>query len=191
MLGALGYVTGILSFICYLPYIRDILKGTTKPERASWLIWSVLSSIQLFAQLNKGATNSLWLIGVQTGGVIVIFFLSILYGRGKLLKRDFAALLAAAFGLFIWYITKEATWALIITIIIDFIGGSLTVVKAYEHPKSETMSTWLLSGIAGIFGSFAVGTLNWVLLLFPVYVIIINFAVVIAIKLGELKSNLK
>lgn len=188
MLTILGYIAGILSFICYLPYIRDILKGTTKPERASWFIWSVLSSIQLFAQLSKGATNSLWLIGVQTGGVVAIFVLSILYGRGKLLKRDFVALFAAAFGLFIWYITKEATWALVITVIIDFIGGSLTVIKAYEHPKSETLSTWLLSGIAGIFGSFAVGTFNWVLLLFPVYVIVINFAVVIAIKLGERKA---
>ena len=106
MLQLMGYTAGILSFICYLPYIRDTLRHKTKPERASWFIWSVLSSIQLFAQMDKGATNSLWLIGVQTGGVVVIFFLSVLYGKGKLMKRDFVALIAAAFGLLVWYLTK-------------------------------------------------------------------------------------
>lgn len=188
MIQLMGYTAGILSFVCYLPYIRDILRHKTKPERASWFIWSVLSSIQLLAQIDKGATNSLWLIGVQTGGVIVIFFLSVLYGKGKLMKRDVAALIAAAFGLLIWYLTNEAAWALIITVIIDLIGGSLTVIKAYEDPESETMSTWLLSGIAGIFATVAVGSLNWILLLFPVYVIVINFAVVIAMKLGANKK---
>jgi hypothetical protein len=189
MLALVGYISGVLSFLCYVPYIRDIFKGTTKPERASWFIWSVLSSIQFFAQISKGATNSLWLIGVQAVGVVVIFALSIRYGKGGLMRRDIVALIAAAFGLLAWYLTQDATWALVITVVIDLIGGSLTVVKAYEDPGSETMSTWFLSSLAGIFATIAVGSLNWVLLLFPVYVIVINFAVVVAMQLGKTRKH--
>lgn len=49
----LGLVSGLVSIICYLPYIRDILKKTTKPERASWLIWTALGSIAFFLNLLK------------------------------------------------------------------------------------------------------------------------------------------
>ncbi len=77
-----GILAGLLSVISYIPYVLDTLKGSTKPERATWFIWSVLTTILLFAQLAKGATNSIWLTVVQTFGPILIFLLSIKYGEG-------------------------------------------------------------------------------------------------------------
>ena len=99
MLQLLGLLSGFISVICYLPYIRDIVAKKTKPEKASWLIWSVLGSIAFFSQLAKGATDSLWMPGVQTFGVAVIFLLSLKYGVGGLTKRDLVALLLSFFGL--------------------------------------------------------------------------------------------
>ncbi len=185
MLRALGLIAGVLSVFTYLPYIRDIFRLKTKPQRATWFIWSVLSGIALFAQIAKGASNSLWLIGVQTIGVIFIFALSIRFGTGGFTRRDIIALVAAGFGLLLWFYTKEAALALFISIIIDAIGGLLTVAKAYKDPASETLATWLLSGTAGIFAAFAVGSFNYVLLAFPVYVVLINYAVAVAMVLGK------
>jgi hypothetical protein len=185
MLLLAGYMSGILSALSYVPYVRDILKIKTKPERASWLIWTTLGSIAFFSQLAKGATDSLWLVGIQTLGVLIVFILSIKYGVGGLTKLDVFSLVMAGVGLILWYITQEPATALLIVIIIDFIGGALTVRKSYYDPESETLITWLLSGIAGIFAMFAVGSLNFILLAYPVYIFLINFAVVGAILVGR------
>lgn len=190
MLQALGLFAGFLSIIMYIPYVRDIFRGTTKPERASWFIWAVLGGIAFFTQLAKGATDSLWLTLAQTIGVILISLLSIKYGVGGLTKRDVVALMGAGVGLFLWYLTSEAAVALIIVIIIDAIGGFLTVVKTYENPESETLSTWLLSGTSGIFAAFAVGSFNYILLAYPLYIIVINYAVVGALLLGRRKGHI-
>lgn len=55
----------LLSLLAFFSYIRDTIACRTQPQRASWLIWSVLSSIAFFTQVAEGATTSLWFIGAQ------------------------------------------------------------------------------------------------------------------------------
>ena len=85
---------------------------------------------------------------------------------------------------------NEPAIALIFVIVIDAIGGLLTVLNAYENPYSEILITWLLSGTSGIFATLAVGSLNYILLAYPVYIIAINYAVVVASFLGKRRVNL-
>lgn len=186
-----GYISAVLSVIAIIPYVRDIFRNKTKPERASWLIWTTLGSVAFFSQLAKGAGDSLWLTGSQTLVVLFVFLLSIKYGVGGLTKRDIKALIAAGIGLVIWYVTNEAIYALLMVIIIDTIGTYLTVTKTYKEPETETMSTWAMSGTSGIFGMLAVGSLNIVLLAYPLYIMFANYAVVIAMILGKKKLNIK
>lgn len=187
MLQIFGYISAILSILMIVPYIRDILLLKTKPERASWFIWTVLGFIAFFSQLAKGATDSLWLTGGQTLAVLIIVLLSIQYGVGGLTKRDIKALIAAGIGLIIWFITKEAAWALLIVIAIDSVGTLLTAIKSYEDPESETISTWIISGTSGIFGTLAVGTFHPILLAYPFYIVFANYLIVVMILLGRRK----
>lgn len=167
------------------PYVRDIFRLKTKPERGSWFIWTFLGFIAFFSQLAKGATNSLWLTGGQTAAVLVIFLLSLKYGYGGLGKRDLRALIAAGVGLILWYVTREATFAILFVILADSIGTLLTLLKSYKDPESETFSTWVMSGTAGVFGVLSVGSLNLVLLAYPFYLTLANYAIVGAIILGR------
>ena len=189
MLAFFGIIAGILSGIAVIPYVRDILLHKTKPERASWLIWSVLGSIAFFSQLAEGATWSLWLTGINTIGVLIIFILAIKYGMGGLARRDTYALIAAGFGLILWYLTRHAFIALFVTIGIDLIGQTLTVIKTYAVPESETLSTWVLVSTAGIFSMLSVGAWDWILLLYPFYIFLANFSVVVAIYAGRNKKR--
>src|SRR6266498_3135268 len=102
MLQFLGITSGILTGIACIPYIKDILLGKTKPERTTWLIWSLLGSIAFFSQMSEDANWSLWLTGIDTLGVIFIFLLSLNYGVGGWTKRDMIALIAAGIGLVLW-----------------------------------------------------------------------------------------
>lgn len=189
MLAIFGYLSAILSILMVVPYIRDILLLKTRPERASWFIWTVLGFIAFFSQLAKGATNSLWLTAGQTLAVLIIVLLSIKYGEGGFVKRDIAALVAAGIGLILWYLTKEAAWALLIVIAVDSVGTLLTALKSYKDPESETFSTWILSGTSGIFGALAVGALSPILLAYPIYIIFANYLIVVMMILGRKKEK--
>ncbi|MFA4833863.1 MAG: hypothetical protein WC619_03380 [Patescibacteria group bacterium] len=183
-----GYLSGLAILISFLPYIRDIFSGKTKPERISWLIWAGLGLISLFSQFAKGASYSLIMTGAQAVGDLFIFLLAIKYGLGGFLKRDIAALIGAGLGLFLWYITKEAAVALFIVIFVDAIGVVLTVIKSYEKPKTETISAWVFTFIGGFLGCLAVGGFNFILLVFPFYICLASLSILLAIKLG-LKHN--
>lgn len=188
MLQTFGIISATLSIIMVVPYIRDIFLLKTHPQRASWFIWTVLGLIAFFSQWAKGATDSLWLTAGQTLAVGIIVLLSIKYGTGGFSKRDIGALIAAGIGLVLWYFTDEAVYALVIVILVDSIGSVITAIKAYQDPRSETLSTWVMSGTSGIFGALAVGSSNPILLAYPLYIVIANYTIVGAKLLGERKK---
>lgn len=104
---------------------------------------------------------------------------------GGLLKRDKFALCIAGMGLVLWYVTREPLVALLLAILIDATGATLTIIKSYEHPTTEPIVAWVLTGLGGFFAIFAVENWNWVLLLFPLYTLLANAMIVTSIKLGE------
>ena len=184
-----GIASGVLSSFAYLPYAADTLARRTQPQRASWFIWSVLGSIAFFSQVYEGASTSLWFAGVQVSGTIGIFILSIRFGVGGFLNpRDFIVLVCALIGLVIWYFTETAAYALAITISISLLGGSVTVAKAYQEPETETLSTWLISFIASVCAILSVGSPDWIILAYPVYLFALNGAIVVAILLGRMRE---
>lgn len=180
-----GYISGFLLLISFIPYLIAIFKGEAKPERASWLLWTILGGISFFSLLSEGATNSLWLPGVQAIGDALIFILSIKYGLGGLMKRDKIALAAAGMSLLLWYFTKEASVALVFAIIIDGAGAVLTMIKSYEEPITEPMSAWVLTCLGGFIGIFAVGNWQPIFIIFPLYIFVANLAIIISILLGR------
>ena len=185
-----GLTSGIISTFAYLPYILDTLRGQTVPQRASWLIWSVLGSIAFFSQVFEGASDSLWFAGVQASGTLTVFLLSIFVGSGRFLnKTDFAVLAIAAFGLILWYFTESAVYALLITISISLLGGSVTILKAYRDPDSETFSTWAMSFTASICAMVSVGKTDAVLLAYPAYLFTLNGGIMLAMLLGRLRAK--
>jgi len=111
--------------------------------------------------------------------------LAIKYGLGGFLKRDIVALFGAAMGLSLWYLTKEA---LFIVIFIDAIGATLTVIKSYESPTTETVSSWVFTFLGGFFACFAVGSFNLILLAFPFYICLASLAILVAIKISPVSN---
>jgi len=185
MLQFIGILAGLVALISYIPYSKDILARKVKPERASWLIWCVLAGIAFFSQLSKGATHSLWFTGLDSIGAFVILVLAVSYGLGGIKRRDTLALIGAGIGLIIWYFTKNAVYALLITMAIDAIGAGLTVWKTFEHPDTETYPMWLIVCLASLLAIWSVGKFNATLMIYPFYIFLANFCVVIAIYFGH------
>ena len=155
-----------------LPYIYDILRGKTQPQRAAWLIWFALGGVLVFAQLAKGGHASVWVSLMHMAANFTIFLLALKYGYGRFTKLDWGSLAFAAFGMVLWWFTKEPAIALLIAIFVDSIGVALVVKKAYLSPHTETLSSWVLGACVGLSATLAVGAFNPILLAYPVYVMV-------------------
>ncbi|MEQ5871784.1 hypothetical protein J4E08_18040 [Sagittula sp. NFXS13] len=185
-----GLISGALSAVAFLPYTYATLKGRCRPQRASWLIWMVLGSISLFSQWVEGAQASLWFAAVQVMGAGLVAILSIRHGAGSFVSRqDGAILTLAGAGLVTYFLTDTAAYALAITIAISALGGVATVIKAFNAPDSEAISAWVAGTVGSFFAILAVIPPVPLLLAYPVYMLGMNGAVVIAILWGRNRRN--
>src|SRR5579872_5563223 len=106
-LALFGISSALFSLLGFSFYIRNILKRKTKPERSSWWIWTILMAAIFFAQAAAGSTWSLCLTGALLVGNLISAILSIKYGYGHFITRDFIALLATVAGLYLWKVTDN------------------------------------------------------------------------------------
>jgi hypothetical protein len=169
MLAAAALLAALLAVIDTVPYVRDILRGTTRPQRATWVIWSVLGVAALAAQAASGPNWSLVMIGSEACVMVLIFVLAIPHGEGGLRPIDLTMLCLAGLGLVGWAIVDEPVVATMFVVVADAIGLGLMVPKTVRDPRSETLSTFVLASVSGVLGAIAVGRLDQALLLYPVY----------------------
>jgi hypothetical protein len=184
MLWVFGIASGLLQAVCYLPYIRDITRGTTKPHRGTWSIWFTLSLIVLLSQRADGGRWSLMMGVAQVVGTFVILAMSLSRGVGGTSRFEISLLAIAAAGVVGWYVAGDPTVATLCVVLSDVLGVSMMVPKTYADPYSETLSAFLLSMLSGVFALAAVGSLDFGLIIYPAYVICAD-AVVVAVMLAR------
>jgi hypothetical protein len=182
-----GIVSAILLIASGPSYLIATVKGQMKPQRATWFIWSVLGVTALASQLALGARWSLVFTAVDSVGNIVMFLLALKYGVGGWNTIDRIALLIAGLGIAGSFLIRQPFVALLGVVIADAAAAGLTIRKAYLDPESEAPLAWLLVGFSAVLGLLAVGKFDLSLWIYPIYLAIANFAVVIAQRLGLMR----
>src|SRR5262245_30572355 len=176
-----GVVAGLVSTVDAVPYVRDIVRGRTRPYRATWAIWTVLAVTAFGAQAAEGAGWSLLMMGVQAVSVTIVLVLSIGRGIGRLGPVDLALIAMAGCGLIGWYVCDRPLLATIGVVLADLAGLALMLPKTWRDPDSETPSSFLLAGLSGLLATASVGALDPVLLLYPAYFGIGNTTIALVI----------
>ena len=184
-------VSALLILAAAPPYVINTLRGKTRPERVTWLIFSVLGLIAFISQLGLGASWSLVFSGLDTAASILVLSLSIKHGVGGHTKLDTAALVIAGIGVIIAIVAKAPIVSLLGVILADLSGMALTIKKTYLHPESETTVSWLLVGTASLFGLLAVGRFSYGILLYPFYLMLANYSVPLTQLFGYLLHGTK
>jgi hypothetical protein len=169
MLWILGTLAGVLQVVSCVPYVRDILRGSTRPHRGTWVIWCALALIVLASQWADGGRWSLLLVVAQFAGTAVILTLAVRRGVGGASRTDLALLAVAAAGLVGWYLAGDPTIATACVVLADSIAVVMMLPKTYADPYSETLSAYVLSTCSVLLAAAAVGSLNAGLLLYPAY----------------------
>jgi hypothetical protein len=164
-----GLIAGLLSIVAFIPYIIAIIRKRAKPNRATWIIWSVMSFVIAISYYASGARETIWVAVAYAIGSTITAILSIKFGEGGWTKFDRFCLVGSALSILLWLITKQPMVALIINIIIDLLGALPTMKKSYLNPSGEDKLTWTLFELANIINLFAITSLKFSIMIFPVY----------------------
>ena len=177
----LGLAAGLVGVLDTIPYVRDTLRGATRPHRGTWLIWGVLAIVVCLSQYADGASWSLVMAGVQAVLTSVIFGLSIRWGEGGLSPAEMVMIAIAGAGVAGWILADEPLVATVCVVAADLIGAAMMVPKTYRDPESETLVTFAFASLGGALAAGAVGAVDVSLLLYPVYYCVINGAIALLI----------
>lgn len=167
-------IATILTVGSVIPYLRDIVRGTTKPNLVSWLTWSLITGIATAAEIagHEYVTAVFTSAAVLATASVVVFGLR--HGFVKYTAFDVTCQIAAIVGLLLWQIFNSPSLGVIASVAIDAIGVLPTLRHSWRKPNEETWSAFAISGIGGIFGVLALTSYNTTSLSYPVYIVVIN-----------------
>ena len=177
----LGLAAGLIGVLDTIPYVRDTLRGSTRPHRGTWLIWGVLAVVVSLSQYADGASWSLVMAGVQAVLTSLVFVLSVRRGEGGVSRADITMIAIAGAGVTGWIAADEPLVATACVVAADLIGAGLMVPKTYRDPHSETLITFAFASLGGALAAGAVGVIDVSLLLYPVDYCVINGAIALLI----------
>ncbi|MFO7593142.1 MAG: hypothetical protein R6X15_03730 [Pseudomonadota bacterium] len=157
-----------LTFIAFLPYIRDIKREAVKPHVFSWVIWGSTTFVVFLAQLaDKGGVGA-WPIGVS--GLVTIYIAVLAYTRRgdiSITPVDWIFFVPALSALPLWYVTSDPLWAVVILTGVDLLGFGPTLRKAYARPFEEQLSLPVLMSVRNLFALLALEHYSMTTVLFP------------------------
>jgi len=138
----LGAAIGALGTAVYL---RDTLRGTTKPNRVTWLMWAVAPLLAAVVELNEG-------VGLRVLPTFMVGFMPLLVFAAsfhnpaavwKIRRVDYACGVMSAVGTAVWLATRNGVLAISAAILADFLAGIPTMMKSWTHPQTETVYSYV------------------------------------------------
>lgn len=182
-----GIVAGVLSIPMLGLYIFAILKGTTKPNRVTWWILSLVSIAVLLSYHDLGARDTLWLPIVYTLGYVCTAILSLKYGDGpfSLSTLDRAALGGGIVSVALYWFAEAPLLALFFGVLTECIALIPTAVKSYTNPETEDYPAWMLGTIASLINLFAISEWSLAIAGYPVWVFVSNAFIVYFLIRGK------
>ena len=183
MYAVFGILAGILQLAASAPYVRDILRGTTRPQRSTWTIWTTLAFVVLASQWASGARWSLALVIGQAAACAVIWVLAMRRGVGGASPVEVALLGIAGLGIAGWQIADDPIIATCAVVAADLIGMALMLPKTYRNPGSETPSTFAIGAVSTMLALAAIESLTPALVIYPAYILVADTVLVALIVL--------
>lgn len=165
-------------------YLLDTLKGRVKPNKVTWLLWTVNPLVAFAAEIHQQVGIQSLLTFAIGFGPLIIFLASFVNKKAywKITRADIACGLLSLIGLSLWYLTRVGNLAIVFSLIADAFAALPTLYKAYKNPDTENSFAYLTAAISGIITLLTIRYWNFETYAFPVYIFLINFLIALAIK---------
>jgi len=183
-------IGAVISFIGGSRYAFNTLKGKTKPNRVTWLLWTVAPLVAFAAELDKGVgLQSLmtFMVGFMPLLVVIASFLN-KNAVWKVSKFDLACGGLSILGMCLWFMTREGNIAIFFSIMADALAALPTIVKSYSYPNTESSSAFLTGAANAAITLLTIDRWTFPHYGFPLYILSVCtiLFVLIQFKLGLL-----
>jgi hypothetical protein len=169
----LGAIAGGLSLAGFIPYWWAICQYKTRPNRATWWIWTIVGVMIAFSYRAVGAESTIWVPISYVIGPLGTALLSLKFGEGGWTQLDRICLFGVGIGLILWGIARSPQLTLGINIGIDFLGALPTIRKSLRDPYSEDLCSWLLFTLSSLVNLLAIDRWELQIAIYPIYLLLI------------------
>lgn len=175
----IGYVTAGLS-VSGLGYCAIVaIWGNNRPHLYSWLIWTIVNAVAWYNQWTHEAGPGAWSTLAMTILSGIVFLIAAYQYVAKISHEKITALDQWCLGgavlsiLFLIFF-NTGPLSIIVASITDALAFIPTLKKVWAAPHSETPVNYTLNTIRHTIALFAMQSYNFVTLLFPVSLIVLN-----------------
>ncbi len=176
-------------------YIRDIIKGTTRPNLVSWFIWFLAPMIAAFVSLSKGAGISVVPIFMAgfTPLLVILFALKSKNSYWKFTLLDYICLVLSLLAIIVWVFLEEGSLATIFAISADLIAFVPTFVKSWKNPNTETVWPYCSGAFSAVLSVLTLTALSFDTFGFAFYLFLGNLSeiLIILFRTRYLNSQIK
>ncbi|MBY0611843.1 MAG: hypothetical protein K2P80_06630 [Beijerinckiaceae bacterium] len=173
---AIAMVSVALSVLSGLSYIRATLRGEAKPNRVTWLLWSIAPMIGAFAQLASGVGVSTAVI-FASGIMPLCVFIASFSNRNaywKLERFDYACGVFSLLAVLLWAVTANPVVAIVFSLISDMLAATPTIRKFISHPETEDRRSYVLAAAGNVLGLFSIRDYTFESTAFNVYLAVMT-----------------
>jgi hypothetical protein len=153
-------------------YLRQTLKGSNRPNRVTWFMWSLAPLVAFIAELGDSvglpALMTL-IIGLDCALIFLASFANPA-AHWKLTKFDLTCGAISLLGLMLWLLTRHSELAIGLSIVADAAASVPTIVKAYRHPASENSLLYSFAAVSAIITLLTLQDWTFSHWGFPVYI---------------------
>jgi hypothetical protein len=139
------YVGAAIGALGTAVYLRDTLRGTTKPNRVTWLLWSVAPLLAAGVGWDEGVGLRV-LPTFMVGFMPLLVFVASFHNSAsvwRIRRIDYACGAMSVVGTVTWFVTRNGVLAISAAIAADFLAGVPTLMKSWTHPETETVYSYL------------------------------------------------
>jgi hypothetical protein len=153
-------------------YLRDTLRGTTQPNRVTWLLWAIAPLLAAAVAISDGAGLRA-LPTFMVGFMPLLIFIASFHNSAsvwKVRRMDYACGLVSVIGTIVWLVTRDGVLAVSAAIAADFLAGVPTLMKSWTHPQTETVHSYIGALISMIVLLLTVDHWTFDVVAFPLFV---------------------
>jgi hypothetical protein len=172
-----------------IAYLIETVRGRVKPNRVTFLLWSIVPFIAFFAQIKQGVGLEA-MMTFSAGFLPLTVFIASFVNKQAMWKLTFFDLMCGVLslvGLALWLITKVGNVAIFFSIVADGLAAIPTIVKAWKYPDTELAWPWIATVFGVILTVLTIPDLTFANSGFILYVLVMNLVIYLLVqfRLGE------
>jgi hypothetical protein len=167
------YVGAAIGVLGAAAYLRDTLRGTTQPNRVTWLLWAVAPLLAAAVEFKSG-------VGLRTLTTFTIGFMPLLIfiasfhnpaAVWRVGRLDYVCGALSVAGTVGWLVTRSGVVAIVAAIVADLLAGIPTLVKSWTDPETESVSAYLGAFLNAAILLLTVTDWTTAVVAFPLYIV--------------------